>query len=117
MNAVIHLTAEDAEVFAEDAESRRPLFASSAASSATSAVKSGAGALTLNNPNSTFSGGVTVSAGTLVIGDSSTPLSGTVTAGPLGTGTLTIANGASIKGANTTVALLLHVPILMSVGH
>jgi len=62
-----------------------------------SVIKTGAGAWTLSNGGSTFTGGVNVSEGTLVVGANSTPLSGTVTSGPLGRGTLTIGN-ATIQG-------------------
>jgi len=68
-------------------------------------TKAGTGALILSGAN-TFSGGVTINAGTLTIGASSTPTSGAVTSGPLGTGTLTLGGGAlSFNGASTlTVA-------------
>ena len=56
------------------------------------------GTLVLNNASSTFAGGVTVNGGTLQIsGSSDSPL----TKGPLGTGTLTIANGATFANAGS----------------
>lgn len=61
-------------------------------------VKSGPGTLTLAGTGSTFTGGVAVNDGVLAIGASSTPTSGTVTSGPLGTGTLTAAAGLTIQG-------------------
>ncbi|MEO6477601.1 autotransporter-associated beta strand repeat-containing protein [Luteolibacter sp.] len=67
-------------------------------------TKSGAGTLTLSAA-STYSGGTTVNAGTLVIGSSSTPTSGTVTSGPVGTGAITLAGGTlGMAGGNFTVA-------------
>ncbi len=53
-------------------------------------VKAGTGPLHMASTSSTFGGGVIVNAGTLIIGADSTPANGTVTSGPLGTGTLTI---------------------------
>ena len=58
-------------------------------------VKTGDGVLQLTGA-STFSGGVTVSAGGLAIGGNSNPLSGAVTSGPLGTGLLTMAAGTRL---------------------
>ncbi len=57
-------------------------------------TKSGAGVLTLSGAN-TFSGGLTLTAGTLLLGANSTPSAAgsTVTSGPVGTGTLTLAGG------------------------
>lgn len=78
----------------------------SAAISGTGAslTKSGAGTLILSGAN-TYSGGVTLSAGTLSLGASSTPTSGTVTSGPLGTGTLTLSGGTlNFFGGAFTVA-------------
>ena len=52
----------------------------------------------------TFSGGVTVSQGTLSVnGTSSTPTSGVVTSGPLGTGVLMM-NGGTLLGSSSTAA-------------
>lgn len=51
-------------------------------------TKSGVGTLTLNNSNSTFSGGLTLSGGTLSAGGNDV----------LGTGTVTIQNGATLAG-------------------
>ena len=59
-------------------------------------IKTGIGTLTLSGVN-TYSGGTTVSNGTLFLQGSSTPTSGTVTSGPLGTGTLTL-NGGTLFG-------------------
>jgi autotransporter-associated beta strand protein len=70
-------------------------------------VKTGTGIWTLASTTvtglgqHTFSGGLTVSQGTLSVnGESST---GGVTSGPLGTGVLTM-NGGTLLGSNTTVA-------------
>ncbi len=90
-------------------------------------VKSGAGLLGLAGTGSTFTGGVNITAGGLVLGANSTPstFSGTpfyqtdgvtptgtpstvVTSGPLGTGTLTL-------GANTTVAATTAVTVANNV--
>jgi autotransporter-associated beta strand protein len=53
----------------------------------------GTGTLTLSNPNNSFSGGTTLSSGTLIVNGSPTDGSGT----PLGSGTLTIDNGTTLK--------------------
>ncbi len=69
--------------------------------------KTGGGSLILTGA-STFTGGVTLSAGSIIFGADSTPiaLGSTVTAGPIGTGTLTITDGAKILagGATRTIA-------------
>ncbi|QIF03831.1 autotransporter-associated beta strand repeat-containing protein [Roseimicrobium sp. ORNL1] len=66
-------------------------------------LKQGDGILQLSSTGSTFSGGVNLAAGGLLIGASSTPsalasatLQMPVTSGPLGTGTLTIGNNTRI---------------------
>ena len=56
-------------------------------------TKIGANTLTLSSTASDYSGGTTISAGTLIAAASSTPTTGTVTSGPLGTGTITLAGG------------------------
>ncbi|EDY20580.1 autotransporter-associated beta strand repeat protein [Chthoniobacter flavus Ellin428] len=75
--------------------------------SANGIVKTGAGVLQLGVANtvstSTFSGGVDLQVGSLLIAASSTPASGaTVTSGPLGTGTLTIHDGTTLLAAQLT---------------
>jgi fibronectin-binding autotransporter adhesin len=60
-------------------------------------TKSGAGTLTLSGTN-TYSGGTIMSNGTLQLGISST---GSVTNGPVGTGTLTL-NGGTLSSDSTT---------------
>lgn len=66
-----------------------------------SLTKNGSGILTLSGA-STFTGGVTLNAGTLQVGANS---SGTVTNGPLGTGTLTLAGGTfGFTGGAFTIA-------------
>jgi autotransporter-associated beta strand protein len=62
--------------------------------------KAGSGVLTLSGAN-TYTGGTTVSAGTLKAGGSST---GAVTNGPFGTGTVTVADGAALDLNGQTVA-------------
>lgn len=68
-------------------------------------VKSGTGNLQLAG-QSTFAGGLTVNAGGLVLGASSTPngIGETVLSGPVGTGTLTMADGTSMA-ATTAVSI------------
>ncbi len=67
-------------------------------------TKDGAGILTLSGAN-TYSGGTTLSAGSLVFGSSTVGSPGSITSGPLGTGKLTI-NGGTIaaSGVVRTVA-------------
>jgi autotransporter-associated beta strand protein len=48
---------------------------------------------------STFAGGVNVTAGALLVGADSSPVAGVVLAGPLGTGTLTMATGTRLGSA------------------
>ena len=56
-------------------------------------AKSGAGRLTLSGAN-TFSGGITGSAGTIILAGSTSGNAGSVTAGPAGTGTINLSGGA-----------------------
>ena len=62
--------------------------------------KSGTGALALSGAN-TFTTGFNLNQGSLIFGASSTPTSGTVTSGPVGTGTLTIAGGTTVLSDGT----------------
>ncbi len=66
-------------------------------------TKVGTGSLVLTSGSSTWSTGLTVSAGSLIIGAASTPsaVGATVTSGPVGTGTLTLANGATLLADGT----------------
>jgi autotransporter-associated beta strand protein len=67
-------------------------------------TKTGAGNLQLSGA-STFAGGVNLTAGGLIIAASSTPTTGAVTSGPLGTGTLTAGAGTTlIANASFTLA-------------
>ena len=69
---------------------------------AASIILTGGGVLQLSGAN-TFSGGIDVQGGSsLIIGGSSTPTANgsTVTAGPVGTGTLTLENNASLLSTN-----------------
>ena len=63
----------------------------------------GTGTLALLSGASTYSGNTTISSGTLGIGADSTPLSGTVTSGPIGTGILVLSGGTVVAtgGAHT----------------
>ena len=73
---------------------------------ATGLTKSGSGTLTLSNSNSTYSGGTTLNAGTLVIDANSTFTGSVVNSGPIGTGTLTLSGGTltNTSGGNATIA-------------
>ena len=57
----------------------------------------GAGGTSIFTGNNTFSGNMVLDSGTLGIGLDSTPTTGTVTSGPLGTGTFEIDNDPSIS--------------------
>ena len=57
---------------------------------------SGTGAVVLSSTGSTFTGGVNLNSGSIILGASSVSVSGSLTSGPLGTGTLTTANSATI---------------------
>ena len=61
----------------------------------TSLSKSGASTLTVSMSNNTFGGGASVTAGTLILDGTSSVSAGTVAAGPLGTGTLTLSPTAA----------------------
>ena len=65
--------------------------------------KAGLGTLALTSSDSTFTTGVNLDAGSLMIGESSDSL--TPTKGPLGTGTLTIAGGTSLFADNAARTL------------
>jgi autotransporter-associated beta strand protein len=70
-------------------------------------AKVGTGTLTIGSGANTYAGGTVFSNGTLTIGASSTPTSGTITSGPLGTGPLTLASaGGTINNdaGNITIA-------------
>ncbi|MBU3608919.1 glycine-rich domain-containing protein, partial [Polynucleobacter nymphae] len=74
--------------------------------STTVTVGGSGGVFTLSGAN-TYTGGTTVSAGTLQAGASSTPTSGTVTSGPFGTGRVTVNSGATLDLNGKTIANLL----------
>jgi autotransporter-associated beta strand protein len=69
-------------------------------------AKNGAGNLQLSG-QSTFSGGVRVNSGALILAASSTPsnVGGTLVTGPLGTGTLTMANGTTLIASAASTLL------------
>ena len=80
-----------------------------------SIVKNGSGTLILGGAN-TFGGGVTVNAGTLLLGASSryNPDSSQVTDGPVGTGALTLAGGATLGvDTNSISEVTLHNDIVL----
>lgn len=60
-------------------------------------TKTGDGNLILDNASSTFAGGLTISAGTLYVGGSSYSSNGSLLQGPVGTGTLTLADNTSLR--------------------
>ena len=66
-------------------------------------TKTGTGALALSGAN-TFTTGLNLTAGTLIIGANSTPTVGPVVSGPIGTGALTVAAGTTIlSSANNSI--------------
>ncbi|MEK8050518.1 autotransporter-associated beta strand repeat-containing protein [Ideonella sp. DXS22W] len=67
-----------------------------------SLVQSGSGSLTLGGASS-YSGGTTVRAGTLVAGAASTGAGGAVTSGPFGTGQVSVEGGALVDLAGRQV--------------
>ncbi len=73
-------------------------------------TKTGNGNLVLTGAN-TFTNGFTLSGGTLTLGASSTPTSGAVTSGPLGTGTFTIGGGTTIMSDSTVRTLANNVVV------
>jgi fibronectin-binding autotransporter adhesin len=85
-----------------------------------SLTKIGTGTLTLSGA-SIFTGGATVSAGTLLLGSSSVVVyqedPWSITSGPFGTGTLTLAGGttlAPVAGSGTTTPITIYNPIILS---
>ncbi|MEQ1858297.1 MAG: autotransporter-associated beta strand repeat-containing protein [Chthoniobacteraceae bacterium] len=80
----------------------------------TALIKAGAGSLSLSGATSTFTGGVFLTQGALVIGASSD--SGPLTQGPLGTGALVLSDGVTITGASTSVANAVTVSGDVSIG-
>ena len=75
-----------------------------------SLTKSGAGLLALSG-QSTFASDFTLAAGALMLGASSTPVSGAVTSGPVGRGVLQVGAGTSLLSDGTvrTIANLVNV--------
>ncbi len=63
-------------------------------------VKAGTGSLILSGAN-VFTTGVNLNAGSIILGASSTPTTNPVTSGPLGTGTLNMANGTALLSDGT----------------
>jgi autotransporter-associated beta strand protein len=73
------------------------LVISSSISSANGAIiKAGTGSVVFGSNASTFSNGVKLTGGSIILGASSVPTTGTVTSGPLGTGTLVVSNNSTL---------------------
>ncbi|NBV35531.1 MAG: hypothetical protein EBR81_17515, partial [Proteobacteria bacterium] len=66
-------------------------------------LKSGTGVLTINAGSNTFSGGATLSAGSLALGADSVVVGGTLTKGALGTGTITLAGAQLLDNGTARV--------------
>ena len=91
--------------------------AGSISGSSTTITKTGAGTLTLSGA-SIFNGGLTVSAGTLLLGSSSHVIYDVdpwdITDGPFGIGTLTLAGGTTLAPVSGSGIITLHNLILLS---
>ncbi|MDP1580415.1 MAG: autotransporter-associated beta strand repeat-containing protein [Candidatus Didemnitutus sp.] len=74
--------------------------------------KTGAGSLRLHVEH-TFTGGFELSQGTVITNGSSAQSGGTITSGPMGTGTL-ILSGGSLLGSTTTGSRTYHNPITLN---
>jgi autotransporter-associated beta strand protein len=74
-------------------------------------TKSGVGTMLLGGAN-TFAGGVNLNAGSIIVQGNSAGASGSVTSGPLGTGTLTMADQTTLeaKFGNYTIANAISIP-------
>jgi autotransporter-associated beta strand protein len=70
-----------------------------------SIIKAGVGTLALTSPESTFTKGLNLTAGSLMIGAASTGTAPIVTKGPLGTGTLTVSGGTTLLADGTARSL------------
>ena len=81
------------------------------AASTTPLIKTGTGSLVLSSTTSAFANGFNLDQGSLIFAASSTPTSGVVTAGPIGTGALSLANGVAVMSDSTvrTIANLVNV--------
>ena len=78
----------------------QPLIANGSA--ATTVYKDGAGQVTMVNSGNSFSGGFQLNGGAVYLGSSSTGTGGSVTSGPLGTGTVTLNSGTlNLWGKNS----------------
>ena len=64
-------------------------------------IKAGVGTLALTSAESTFTKGINLTAGSLMIGAASTGTAPIVTKGPLGTGTLTVSGGTTLLADGT----------------
>ncbi len=70
-----------------------------------SLTKTGSGTLTLSSPNSNYSGGLNLSQGTINFSGNSAASGGNITAGPTGSGPLTIGNGMTIAWTTSGVGI------------
>ncbi|MBI2512439.1 MAG: autotransporter-associated beta strand repeat-containing protein [Opitutae bacterium] len=77
----------------------------------TSLTKTGNGSLALNSGNSDFSGGLNLQSGTLYLGASSSLGDSQLITGPVGSGTLTLGSGTSLRTNTYNDDVTLHNPI------
>ena len=73
----------------------------STSGSTTAITKTGTGSLVLSSTTSAFTNGFNLAQGSLIFGAGSTGTPPAVTAGPIGTGTLSLANGVAIMSDGT----------------
>lgn len=97
-------TIDDGTVYALDRISQ--------ASGGLSLTKAGNGTLVLNSSTSSFSGGLNLQSGTLYVGASSGVGDSSLITGPVGSGTLTLGDGTTLR-TNTYDDVTLHNPIVL----